>query len=43
MCNSNDDKRLQTFDEITKYPHGTIVFKVSEIEMMISKDLFVKK
>ena len=43
MCNSNDDKRLQTFDEFTKYPYGTIGFKVSEIEMMISKDLFVKK
>ena len=33
MCNSNDDKRLQTFDEFTKYPYGTIGFKVSEIEM----------
>ena len=43
MCNINDDKRLQTFDEFTKYPYGTIGFKVSEIEMMISKDLFVKK
>ena len=32
--NSNDDKRLQTFDKITTYPYGTNVFKVCENEMM---------
>ena len=31
---SNDDKRLQTFDEITTYPYGTNAFKVCEIEML---------
>ena len=31
---SNDDKRLQTFDKITTYPHGTNTFKVCESEMM---------
>ena len=39
---SNDDKRLQTFDRITTYPHGTNAFKVCESEMMIVKDLFVE-
>ena len=32
--NSNDDKRLQTFDRITTYPYGTNVFKVCESEML---------
>ena len=31
---SNDDKRLQTFDRVTTYPHGTNVFKVCENEML---------
>ena len=31
---SNDDKRLQTFDEITTYPYGTSAFKVCESEML---------
>ena len=39
---SNDDKRLQTFDRITTYPHGTNAFKVCEREMMIVRDLFVE-
>ena len=30
----NDDKRLQTFDKITAYPHGTNTFKVCESEML---------
>ena len=30
---SNDDKRLQTFDKVTTYPHGTSVFKICESEM----------
>ena len=39
---SNDDKRLQTFDRITTYPHGTNAFKVCESEMMIVRDFFVE-
>ena len=38
--NSNDDKRLQTFDRIRTYPYGTNAFKVCENEMLIVKDLF---
>ena len=32
--NSNDDKRLQTFDRVTTYPFGTNVFKVCEREIL---------
>ena len=32
--NSNDDKRLLTFDRVTTYPYGTNVFKVCESEML---------
>ena len=32
--NSNDDKRLQTFDKITRYPYGTNAFKVCESEVL---------
>ena len=35
---SNDDKRLQTLDNTTTYPHGTNAFKVCESEMMIVRD-----
>ena len=35
--NSNDDKRLQTFDRVTTYPYGTNAFKVCEIEIMAVK------
>ena len=31
---SNDDKRLQTFDKITTYPHGTNAFKVCESKIL---------
>ena len=31
---SNDDKRLQTSDQIKTYPYGTNTFKVCEIEML---------
>ena len=41
--NSNDDKRLQTFDTVTTYPYGTNVFKVCESEMLTVKDLFIEK
>ena len=39
---NNDDKRLQIFDRITTYPHGTNAFKVCGNEMMIMRDLFVE-
>ena len=32
--NSNDDKRLQTFDRVTTYSYGTNAFKVCEGEML---------
>ena len=32
--NSNDSKRLQTFDRVTTYPYGTNIFKVCESEML---------
>ena len=31
---SNDDKRMQTYDKVTRYPYGTNLFKVSENEML---------
>ena len=31
---SNDDKRLQTFNKITRYTSGTNAFKVCEYEML---------
>ena len=31
--NSNDDKRLRTFDRVTTFPYGTNAFKVCEGEM----------
>ena len=31
---NNDDKRLQTFDKIPTYPHGTNAFKVCESEIL---------
>ena len=32
--NSNDDKRLQTFDKVTSYPYGASVGKVCKIELL---------
>ena len=32
---SNDDKRIQTFDKVTKYPYGTNTFKAYENEMFV--------
>ena len=34
---SDDDKKLQSFDTITTYPHGTNAFKVCESEMLMVK------
>ena len=31
---SNDDKRIQTFDEVTTYPYETNAIKVCESEML---------
>ena len=28
----HDDKRLQTFDKTTTYPHGIYAFKVSKVK-----------
>ena len=41
--NSNDEKRLQTFDRVTTYPYGTNAFKVCESEMLTVKYLFFEK
>ena len=35
---SNDDKRLQTFDKVTTYPHGTNAFKICESKMLALKN-----
>ena len=40
---SDDDKRLKTINKVTTWPYGTNDLKVCESEMMIVKDLFVKK
>ena len=32
--NSNDDKRLQTFDRITSYPYGTSAGKVCKTDLL---------
>ena len=34
LC-SNDDKRIQTFDNVTTFPYGTNMFKVCENEMLL--------
>ena len=34
VLNSNDDKRLQTFDNITTYPYGINAFKVCKTELL---------
>ena len=39
---NNDDKRLQTFNEIGPYPYGANAFKVCKSEMLTVKDLFLK-
>ena len=38
----DDDKRLQTFDKVTTYPHRTNAFKVCESKMVVVRDLFVE-
>ena len=34
MLSSDADKRIQTFNRMTTYPHGTNAFKVCESEML---------
>ena len=40
VLNSHDDKRLQTLNRVTTYPHETNAFKVCQREMII---LLLKK
>ena len=40
VLSSKDDKRLQTLDRVTTYPHRTNAFKVCESEMITMRDLF---
>ena len=40
--NSDDDKRIQTFDGIETYPYRTNAFKVCESKMIAVRDLFVE-
>ena len=37
--NSNNDKRIETFDKVTTYPYGTNAFKVCEGEMLSKNKL----
>ena len=37
--NNKDDKRIQTFDGIETYAHGTNAFKACESEMLILEEL----
>ena len=39
----NDDKRLQIFNVVETYPYGTNADKVCQSEIMVVKNLFVKK
>ena len=36
--NSNDDKRIKTFDRVTTYPYSTNVFKVCKNQMVLKKN-----
>ena len=40
---SDDDKRLQIFNRVATYPYGTPAVKVCKGEMVVVKDLFVKR
>ena len=31
---SNDDKRVQTYDKITTFPHGTSIYKICQVELL---------
>ena len=39
---NNDDKRLQTLNEIESYPYGANAFNVCKSEMLTVKDFFLK-
>ena len=36
---SNDDKRMQTFDKVTKYPYVTNIFMLCKNEMLLKNKL----
>ena len=38
----NHDKRLQTYDRVTSFPHRTNAFKVCESKMMVVRDSFIE-
>ena len=40
---SDDDKRLQKINSVARYRYGTLAVKMCEIEMMVLRNLFVKK
>ena len=40
---SNDDERLQIFNVVERYPYGTNADKKCQSEMMVVRNLFVKK
>ena len=39
---SNDDKRLQTFDRITSFPHRRNAFKMCESEMIVVRENYTE-
>ena len=39
VISSNDDKRLQTYDQVTTFPYETNAFKVCESEMLSKNKL----
>ena len=41
--NSDHDKRLQTFNRVITYPYGLPAVKVCESDILVVRDLFVKK
>ena len=40
---SDDDQRLQTFDEMETYPYGTNAFEVCESEMMAIREIISQR
>ena len=39
---SNDDKRLQTFDRITSFPHRRNAFKMCQSEMIVVRENYTE-
>ena len=42
VLSSNDDKRLQTFDRITSFPHRRNAFKMCESEMIVVRENYTE-